>query len=227
MREEPDMLTIKHRFPINKLSVSRMLYGLKDFFGRIGSMIVAGIASLKERSHSMGKKSILSSLVLLVGFFGSLSALLMLYPLATDKGSTQPARPTNANVETDQQAAANGVNGASSGSDTGSTKDPVGNMGTPSIVASPASPSPTAAPSQSPLVNPSTAAQSSPAPSPIVTQPTITSAPSAPAPAPEPVVSTPESDAPESAPLLPLTTDPVTNAVQDASKGLQDVTSGL
>lgn len=228
------MLTIKHQF-INKVALSRMLYEVRAFFGRMGTAIGTGFASLRERSRSMGRKSILSSLVLLVGFFGSLSALLMLYPLTTDRGSTQPANPTNANLETETKAArpSNG-NGNTSNSSTGdaSSKNPVQGSTTP-LATSPVTPSPSGASAPivsqpEPVVTP-TPLVSQPT---VTTQPTITSSPSTPAPAPTPmpvlapVTSPAEPTAPESAPLLPMLT-PVTNTVEGTTEAVQDTAGSL
>lgn len=226
------MLTIKRHFLINKLSMSRALYKTKESFGRLGSAIAAGVASLRDRSQSMGKKSILSSLVLLVGFFGTLSALLMLYPLTTDRGSTQPASPTNANIETEQQASADAATKGAP-ADTGSAaRTPFADTSAPSIVTSPTAPAPTA-----PEVISAPATQSSPAPAVpgpmasqpmITTQPTITTTPSVPAPAPADAAPTsPAPSASDPTSLLPMVTAPVTEPVQDATKAVQGTADGL
>lgn len=220
------MLTIKRHFPINKLSVSKAMYATKEFFGKTRAAVAGGFTSLRARNRSMGKKSILSSMILLVGFFGTLSALLVLYPLATDNGSTKPVSPTNANIETEKKTAAPSATdtpaASTQTSDTGAaTRNSVNDSGTPPIATSPASPAPAVSPA--PVAQPA-----APQPS-VTTQPTITSAPApavpstpvpAPVTAPAPVTTDPTS-------VLPMLTAPVTDTVEGTTDTLQDTTNNL
>lgn len=238
------MLTIKRHFPINRLALSKAWYETKHFFGHAGHSLKTGVASLRARSHSMGKKSILSSLVVLVGFFGSLSALLILYPITTQQGGPLSADSPQANVES-QAGSSVTETWMKDGESTTGADGAAQNGQTPSIATSPA-PAP---------VSPSAPASSAPAPvvqsAPVAPQPTIYTTPNAgmtsptatapaPAPAPAPVTAPPTSTAP--LPTAPAPTDsnqtllpqvntaplaPVTNPTEGGLMTVEGTAGGL
>lgn len=224
------MLTIKRHFPINRLALSKAWYETKHFFGRTGHSLATGVASLRARSHSMGKKSMLSSLVVLVGFFGSLSALLILYPITTQQGGPLSAGSPQANVESQAGSSVTESwmkDGESATGTNDSGAAPAGQ--TPAIATSPAPVSTAPSASAPGAVAPAPAVQSAP----VTPQPALSTAPSTstpsqtvtdPAPAPSQTSPLPTAPAPtDPAPIIsipPLNTAPLTDPVGDAAGSL-------
>lgn len=232
------MLTIKRRFPINKLALSKAWFEAKQLFPRVRASYVGGMADLRERSQSMGKKSILSSLVLMVGFFGSLSALLILYPIATRNGGPFDTNGTQANIESQTEASTTGTwqKGNSADTDTQAAqqaeqaKNEVPATQSQPIATSPVSPAPASS-------TPAPATQAAPITTPTLTQPSATPAPVPVSPtpvvtSPPPVVTTPPAPVvqPPSVPLpvdtAPLTA-PVTNTLQSTTDGVSGTVNDL
>lgn len=232
------MLTIKRHFPINKLALSKLWYGTKQLFPRVSASFAGGITDLRERSQAMGKKSILSSLVLMVGFFGSLSALLILYPIATREGGPFSGTATRANVGSPTEASTSGTwpkdsNSAANSSQAAGeqAKGAVPATQPEPLATSPVSPAPASSPA------PTSAAPSVSAPVPVVSQPTtpapvasspILTAPST-ATSPLPATGTPL-DPVLSSPLPTVNTDPVapvTNMLPSATQPIEDTADSL
>ena len=236
------MLTIKRHFPINRLALSKAWFSTKSFFGNAGHSLKTGVASLRDRSHTMGKKSMLSSLVVLVGFFGSLSALLILYPITTQQGGPLSADSPQANVGSQADSSVTET-WMKDGESTTGADGAAQNGQTPPIATTPA---PAPASSSAPVGSAPTPAVQ---PAPVAPQPTIRTAPSAgvtsptvtaPAPVPAPVNTPPASPAPlptSSAPtespqnLLPQVDPgllaPLTNPIEGGLQAAEGVTIGL
>lgn len=206
------MLTIKRHFPINKLTLSKAWYGAKQLYPRVSASFTGGIADLRERSQAMGKKSILSSLVLMVGFFGSLSALLILYPIATRQGGPFSGAASNANIESQAEPSTSGTwpkDNSNNNAATGQTAEEQAKGAVPAtqsepLATSPVSPTPAATPA------PASTTPSVSVPTPTVPQPTVTApmttSPILSAPSPSPSITTP------SLPATGTPIDPVVNS---------------
>jgi hypothetical protein len=225
------MLTIKRRFPINKLALSKAWFEAKQLFPRVRASYVGGIADLRERGQSMGKKSILSSLVLMVGFFGSLSALLILYPIATRNGGPFSGNGTQANVESQTEPSTSGTwQKETSTAGTGTqaaqqeqTKDQVPATQSQPLATSPVTPAPASS-------TPAPVTQAAPVTTPTLTQPSATPTPVQPTPppvvtSPLPVTTPPPVVPPLNTPL-PVDTQPITTPVTDTLRGTTDGLSG-
>lgn len=228
------MLTIKRRFPINKLALSKAWFETKQLFPRVRASYAGGIADLRERGQSMGKKSILSSLVLMVGFFGSLSALLILYPIATRTGGPFAANGTQANVESQTEPSTTGTwqkenstAGTSTEPSQEQSKDQVPATQSQPLATSPVTPAPTGSMSApatqaAPVTTPTlTQPSATPAPVPAAPTPVVTSP--LPATTPPPVVQPPSIPLPDTTPL----TAPVTDTLRGATDGLSGTLNGL
>jgi hypothetical protein len=191
------MLTIKRHFPINKLMITRALYSVYDYVWHIGHDTIKRFKELTRGREHLGRKSLVSTLVLLVGFFGSLAAFIGLRPImsqgvgsptakveSTEAPATTPATQTQtaSNEQQSTQPAATTQPAQSA------QPAPAASPSTSSTPVIGSTPVPRTAPviSSTPTVQPGMGS-SAPAPVPVVTSPTP---PSTPPPSSAPISST-------------------------------------
>jgi hypothetical protein len=217
------MLTIKRHFPINKLIITRALYSAYDYVWHIGHDTIKRFKELTRGREHLGRKSLVSTLVLLVGFFGSLAAFIGLRPIMSQgvgspTAKVESTKPPATTPATQTQTASNGQQPAAASAPAQSSQS------TQSVPST--SSSPTTAPALGSAPAPSTAPIISSAPT---VQPGMGSA----APAPVPVVTSPTpAPAPSSTPISSTVTDlqntvtspnlltPVISPVEDAAGSL-------
>ena len=217
------MLTIKRHFPINKLMITRALYSAYDYVWHIGHDTILRFKELTRGREHLGRKSLVSTLVLLVGFFGSLAALIGLRPImsqgvgsptakveSTEKPAATPASQTQT-ASNEQQSAQPATAPAATQPAQSTQSMPAASPSTNTSPTIGSAPVPGVAPiiSSTPTIQPGMGS-TTPAPAPVVTSPPPVSAPS-----PDPISST-VNDL-QNTVTTPNLLAPVTSTVEDTA----------
>lgn len=170
------MLSIKRHFSISKLSFVTGLRAGGDYIAHAWQSFVGGLKALTNRRDHIGRDSLISVLVVLIGFFGTVAALVGLRPATSHNVAQGPSSNQQANGEPGRA-----VTGTPPANQTPSSAAP-----SPQVAESPTSQSSqsavTSQPAMSPVSTASPTTSVTPLTSPQVVQPAAT--PVAPTPAP-------------------------------------------
>ena len=205
------MLSIPH-LPFTRMRVSRLRLSAQDL---AGSMLASAsrtidkvVARLQRKFPHLSRRILISTFVVLIGFFGSLAAFMGLKPVIEHSIGNPGPSAEQANVAP-QRATPSAT----------ATTDPVAN---PAPVASQASPTPSVQPAQP--VGSAPVASPPAAPAPVISSTPTTSVlepgRGSAAPAPTTTTTTPTVSPTPTAPT-PITTTPTTDPVQSTVGGVQ------